>query len=304
MLYEKAVSERHEMPEYIHLYRGMLTARELSEHTVSVYVSRAMHFVSFLRENGIELSAATASAVSPVLLTRYAATFQSLKPASRNLYTEALRSFLRFLRDSLGFPVHDGTGALHNARIHIDEEQQDARLYSDSQKQELDSRLSSGQNAVRNRAICALLLGSGLRVSELCSLNLSIRDTVQDGWFYCLRKGGNRRRIAVSNSALPLILAYLETQKARPNDAPLFISRNGNRMSRALVYSMLSLRQRQLGLSTGPHTLRHNFISNLAASCGNIDIVRRSAGHASVTTTQRYMHTAEADRVAAVRSMK
>lgn len=291
------------------LYENTLRAENYSERTISSYTVRARSLVAFLqREFGFVLSDSLAQNLSAAMLTSYYNSFAGLSDATRNQYVEATRSFLNFLSRKLGFQLRDDLAyrALKNVRVHVDEEENDKKRYAADEKVALaDSVEASSRGAVRNAAIVALLLGSGLRVSELCNLNCgSAIELMQNGWFYCIRKGGNRRKVAVSAQYMPPIKRYFAMRDLSDPAAPLFPSERGNRMSRELVYHMLSRHQKKLGLKTGPHVLRHNFISSLASSGNDVDIVRRAADHSSIVTTQGYMHASEDERIQAIQNLR
>ena len=118
------------------------------------------------------------------------------------------------------------------------------------------------RNKLRDRAICTLILESGMRVSELCTL------TIGD-----------------------VLDAYLQTRPdADDHSRPLFLSMHGQPMNRKTVYGALAFKQKQLGLATGPHCLRHTFISEVEKRNG-AGVARDCANHSSLRVTNRYEHS-------------
>lgn len=125
----------------------------------------------------------------------------------------------------------------------------------------LEARIG-GEFALRNRAVVALFLYSGIRVSELCSLTIESVRKHGRGLIYCKRKGGAWKDVEVAEPFYPYLEAYLATRTDRFNmDAPLFATNRGGFMDRKLIYLTLAPVQKELGIATGSHALRHTYIS-------------------------------------------
>jgi integrase/recombinase XerD len=124
-------------------------------------------------------------------------------------------------------------------------------------------------NRYRNRAIVALLYASGIRVSELCSLNrLSIRP---DGSFTMIGKGDSARLCFIDDRAALYIKEYLD--RRTDNDPSLFISElTGKRISKDTVQAIFRNARIKAGFEkmVHPHTLRHSFATNLLQNNTNL----------------------------------
>ena len=152
--------------------------------------------------------------------------------------------------------------------------------------------------AARDHAIVELLYGCGLRVGELIGLDHRAgRDAA--GWIdepdataHVLGKGSKRRSVPVGRSALAALEAWLthRTSMAKAEEAALFVSRSGTRLSASQVRSRLKALAIQAGLPTHvhPHMLRHSFASHLLQSSGDLRAVQELLGHAKIATTQVY----------------
>jgi len=152
--------------------------------------------------------------------------------------------------------------------------------------------------AARDHAIVELLYGCGLRVGELVGLDLRAgRDAA--GWIdapdataHVLGKGSKRRSVPVGRSALSALEAWLvhRAPMARADEAALFVSRRGTRLSASQVRSRLKALAIRAGLPTHvhPHMLRHSFASHLLQSSGDLRAVQELLGHANIATTQVY----------------
>jgi integrase/recombinase XerC len=152
--------------------------------------------------------------------------------------------------------------------------------------------------AARDRAIVELLYGSGLRVGELTALDLRAgRDAagwidIADATAHVLGKGSKRRSVPVGSAALDALRDWLalRDQLARPDEAALFVSRRGTRLSANQLRTRLQRRALAAGLPTHlhPHMLRHSFASHVLQSSGDLRAVQELLGHANIATTQVY----------------
>lgn len=152
----------------------------------------------------------------------------------------------------------------------------------------------SALNRYRNRAIIAVLYASGIRVSELCSLNkLSIQS---DGTFTIIGKGDVPRLCFLDERALTYLAEYL-VQRI-DNDPALFISdKVHRRISKDTVQEIFRNGCRKGGFakSVHPHTMRHSFATNLLRNNTNLQYVSQFLGHKSILTTSMYTHVVNED---------
>ncbi len=149
--------------------------------------------------------------------------------------------------------------------------------------------------AKRDRAMLELLYASGMRVSELVSLNLGDID-IDDGSVRCFGKGHKERLIPIAPRAAVTVKEYL--QEARPhlshNDAEqaLFLNRRGDRLTRQGLWQILKGYAKSAGLDKEitPHTLRHSFATHMLNGGADLRSVQELLGHANISTTQVYTH--------------
>lgn len=159
-----------------------------------------------------------------------------------------------------------------------------------------------GRNSLRDRAIIALFLFSGLRVSELCSLTLAAVLDQPHGMVYVKRKGGKWKHTEVGEGFYPYLDAYLVTRNTEDHSQPLFITADGLPCNRLQLYKFLSKKQKKLGLPTGPHSLRHTFVT-YAGNHAGAGIARDLANHKSLAVTNVYSHSTPEERRAVVDSL-
>ena len=146
----------------------------------------------------------------------------------------------------------------------------------------------------RDLAMAELLYSSGLRLAELCAVDIEDLDH-RERLITVTGKGGKTRRVPVGTVALGAIAAYLNLRPA-PADAQaqnaLFLSRRGTRISARSVQQRLRKLAADSGLGrpVHPHMLRHSFASHLLESSGDLRAVQELLGHSDIATTQIYTH--------------
>ncbi len=145
----------------------------------------------------------------------------------------------------------------------------------------------------RDKAMFELLYSSGLRLSELVSLDPIDLD-LTDASVRVTGKGNKTRIVPLGSHAIVALEAWLAVRETvtQPQESALFVGKKGVRISPRTV--QLQLRQWGIkqGIATGvhPHLLRHSFATHLLQSSGDLRAVQEMLGHASISTTQVYTH--------------
>ena len=153
----------------------------------------------------------------------------------------------------------------------------------------------STPEAARDRAMLELLYATGMRVSELVSLDLGDID-VREGFVRCFGKGRKERLLPIHQKAIRVIVEYLE--KTRPRLAhgseqkAVFLNRRGERLTRQGFWQKIKEYARLAGLDAviTPHTLRHSFATHMLGGGADLRSVQELLGHANISTTQVYTH--------------
>ena len=157
----------------------------------------------------------------------------------------------------------------------------------------LDIRLNSLYD-YRNKAMIELMYGSGLRVSELISLDLHSIDFTN-----CIiritGKGKKDRIVPVGEYSMYYLEKYLEVRNSmlkKENTDALFLNNHGKRMTRQGFFKNLKsiLRNQGLDENVSPHTLRHSFATHLLERGADLRSIQELLGHSDIATTRIYTH--------------
>jgi integrase/recombinase XerC len=278
------------LPRYLEHLR---VTRRVADRTQRLYTDALTRLVAAVQALGVPLER-----VLPHHIRRLAAQLhsQGLSPRSLALQLSAWRGFYRWWGRQGGVALNpvDGVRPPKRAKplpkaLAVDQ----AVALAAHQPEEGNPVLLA-----RDHAIVELLYGSGLRVGELVSLDAQPSATaagwvdMADATVHVLGKGRKRRSVPVGSHALAALAAW-QSQRAlmaAPQEAALFVSNRGTRLSDSQVRSRLRALTLSAGLPTSvhPHMLRHSFASHLLQSSGDLRAVQELLGHASISTTQIY----------------
>ena len=153
----------------------------------------------------------------------------------------------------------------------------------------------STPEAKRDRAMLELLYASGMRVSELVSLNLNDIDT-KDCYVRCFGKGNKERLVPIYQQAARAVEEYIAQVRPvlvhREIETALFVNQRGSRLTRQGLWQILKAYAKSAGLGkqVTPHTLRHSFATHMLSGGADLRSVQELLGHANISTTQIYTH--------------
>ena len=146
----------------------------------------------------------------------------------------------------------------------------------------------------RDHAMLELLYATGIRVSELISLNLD--DFNAAGGFIRCESRGKERIIPLYHTAIKAIQDYVKNIRpqliANNREEALFVNMNGERMSRQGFWKIIKYYQEKAGIQKDitPHTLRHSFAVHLLENGADLRSIQEMLGHADISSTQIYTH--------------
>ncbi len=149
--------------------------------------------------------------------------------------------------------------------------------------------------AKRDKAMLELLYATGMRVTELVSLDMSSVHTNADApHVRCMGKGSKERTIPIHKDALEAIEDYLDDARPRlvrdKHEPALFVNRRGYRLTRQGFWLILKgyAKKASINKSVTPHTLRHSFATHMLRGGAPLRNVQELLGHANMSTTQVY----------------
>jgi len=221
----------------------------------------------------------------------------ALKPITQNYHVIALRGFLSYL-------AKRDVEALSPSKIELakQSQRQIEFLDEDELNKLLDAPKGNKLAVLRDKAMLETLFSTGMRVSELSSLNKDQID-LDKGEFPIRGKGEKIRIVFLSDSAKQGLRIYLEARQDLDN--ALFIRHQAEKKQKKQDDLRLGVRSVQrivkkyskiagiVGKNVTPHKLRHSFATDLLQSGGDIRSIQQMLGHSSITTTQVYTHVSD-----------
>ncbi len=214
----------------------------------------------------------------------------TMKKNTQNYYMIALRSFLKYCRKrNIPALTPDAIELAKTGARHLD------LISTDELVRILKAPDTTTTKGLRDKALIELFFSTGLRLSELCSLNRDL-DLSKDE-FSIRGKGEKIRVVFLSEDAKAAIRAYLKARKDM--DEPMFtdVALNGvSRADRRLTPRSIERIVKHYAIKAGiskkvtPHVLRHSFATDLLSNGADIRSVQMMLGHANIATTQIYTH--------------
>jgi integrase/recombinase XerC len=266
--------------------------RNYSAHTIISYETDLMNLVQFLRVEGVE----SFDKVHKESLRAFIGYLLDHNFSQRSVARKiaSVRSFFKYLRRH---KIVSGNPALILINPKVGK-RLPAFLDERSVNQLLSLPDKNTPDGKRDAAILELFYSTGMRLSELISLN--VNDLRKDeGLIKIKGKGRKERIVPVGRKALNAIDTYLTTRKdsfsishRKPDERPLFILGGGRRLYPQAVGRMV---RKYIGAVSeiekkSPHVLRHTFATHLLNHGADIRAVKELLGHVSLSTTQVYTH--------------
>lgn len=262
--------------------------RGLSDNTLSSYLSDLEQFINFLEEKNI----ASVHVLNNQHLIEYILFLKSNSkaPATISRNRAAIKTFMKFLVNE-GILDNNPSENLQSPRL-------SRKLPMTLTMEQVDNLLQKPRIkttiGLRDRAMLEVLYASGLRVSELVSLDVGDME-LSKGFIRCYGKGSKERIVPLGSMAIFFVTQYLEQARVKlikkPGEKAVFVNNMGNRLTRQGLWKILKKYARAAGISEiTPHTLRHSFATHLLENGADLRAVQEMLGHADISTTQIYTH--------------
>ncbi len=282
-------SPAFEVPAAWRLEQFAASLTRAAPNTVVAYVGDIAGLAEWMGRGGVE----DPVAVDRSLLRRYVAWMHTRHVAKRTIARKvsAVRRYYGFLRRT-GVVDVDPTTTLRapsgESRLpHVLDDADLAIL--------LDAPPPDDEPVWRRRrddAVLEVLYGSGLRVGELCGMDVHAADLAA-GAVVVVGKGSKSRRVPLSQPAIDAIGAWLAVRHevvAESSGSAMFANERGKRLTPRDVRRILDRRSAR---PTHPHALRHSYATHLLDGGADLRAVQELLGHADVATTQRYTHVSK-----------
>jgi integrase/recombinase XerD len=207
----------------------------------------------------------------------------SLKPASQNRALTAIKSLLSFAQETGYLPFNAGAAV----KLRPNRDGLAQRILAESEVGKLIEAAPEG----RDRLLLKLLYVSGVRVSEVCGLKwCDAMPRQEGGQISVFGKGGKTRTVLLKVAVWRQLLSF---RGGAPAESPIFASRRGGgaldaSQVRRIVYAAAG--KAGLAQKVSPHWMRHAHASHALDRSAPIHLVQATLGHASVSTTGRYLH--------------
>ncbi len=272
--------------EYLEVEKGYST------NTLAAYQNDLGQFLVFLQRRPADQRPKDWTDVTRDHIISYILEMKEREYASSTIARKvaAVKSFFKFLEE---------TGQIKtNPANDLETPRAEKHLPATISAEEVDKLLAAPSDStpagLRDRAMLELLYATGLRVSELVSLNVNDVD-LDEGTVRCMGKGKKERVLPLYDRARAALYKYLEHGRPKllgegNNQDALFLNRRGARLTRQGLWLIIKRYVEQVGITENvtPHTLRHSFATHMLRGGADLREVQQMLGHANISTTQIY----------------
>jgi integrase/recombinase XerD len=277
--------------KYIQLYTDALwLERGLSKNTLASYGTDLRQLDEFLSRRNVAIESAQALHLMDFLADR---SKSGIKPRSLARHLSSIKGFYQYM-------VRDHQLQVNPAAL-IDAPKQGRPLPKSLTERDVEALLAAPNVntdlGLRDRAMLELLYACGLRVSELCELDVS-QVNVSAGVVKVFGKGSKERLVPLGEEAQTWLQKYIK--KARPQllkveaSGVLFPSNRGQHMTRQTFWHRIKRHGVAAGIdkALSPHVIRHAFATHLLNHGADLRVIQMLLGHSDLSTTQIYTHVA------------
>ena len=267
--------------------------KNLSQNTLESYKNDLSKFRNFLEKNNKSVLKADHFLILSFLSFLLDKGFSS-KTVSRN--NSSLKSFFKYLISVEHIKI--------NPMLNIDAPKSGlflpTTLTVEETQQILDAPNELRAIEMRDKAMLYTLYATGMRISELISLNMHNVDLTR-GSVQVIGKGGKERLIPLTSDAINMIKKYLTEAREKLSKGKdhnnIFVSTHGNQISRHSFWHRIKayLKKVDVNKEGHPHTFRHAFATHMLNNGADLRSVQLLLGHSDLATTQIYTHVAQAE---------
>ncbi|MGI6318690.1 MAG: site-specific tyrosine recombinase XerD [Firmicutes bacterium] len=259
----------------------------LAKNTLESYQRDLKKYLQFLNRQGITDFNETSKKIILEYIAEQKKNGLAVSTLTRNL--ASIRSFYQFLLQEQ-IIQENPAGELESPKA---EKKLPTVLSLKDIELLLDQPQPRGNIGMRDKAMLELLYATGIRVSELVSLNLD-NVNLKMGFLKCEGKGNKERIVPLGSVAIKSLQEYLQNGRSKllkqKDEKALFVNQHGKRLTRQGFWKILKKYALRTGINTEitPHTLRHSFATHLLENGADLRSVQEMLGHADISTTQIY----------------
>ena len=274
------------MDTYLAAYeRYLKDEKHASANTVSSYMRDLKQFASYIAERQLELTEVTQERISTYL--DYLSG-QGKSPATVSRSLASIKGFYHHLLDQ---GVVEENPAIHVAAVKAEKKLPQV-LTGKEVERLLAQPKCTDMKGYRDKAMLELLYATGIRVTELISLNIT--DVNLAGSFIRCESKGKERIIPLYPAAVDALAVYIQNIRSKMiadiDEQALFVNMNGDRMSRQGFWKIVKSYQEKAHIDKDitPHTLRHSFAAHLLENGADLHSIQEMMGHSDISSTQVY----------------
>lgn len=265
--------------------------KRLSLNTLQSYRRDIEQYLTYLKSINLKNISSTNKTTIIAYLLHLQKKGRATSTISRNL--ASIRSFYQYMSKNKLID-HDPTFELESPKV---EKKLPQILSTKEVELLLDQPKCIDLKGFRDKAMLELLYATGIRVSELISLDIS--DINMEMGFIKCNKGSRERMIPIGSIAIAALKEYLE--KARElliqnkDEKALFVNVNGRRLTRQGFWKIIKQYKNQAKINKDitPHTLRHSFAAHLLENGADLRSIQEMLGHSDISSTQVYAQIAK-----------
>jgi len=277
-----------------HFLHFLSAEKGASENTIAAYRNDLSQFGTFLAAVNMNGHPTDWQRISKDTIIQYILQLKEKRYAEASVARKvaAVKSFFQYMQAE-GAIQANPTESLESPRV-------GKTLPKPLSVQQVDELLEQPAKkhtpeALRDRAMLEVLYATGLRVTELVSLDLdSISLDPRSPSARCLGKGAKERSVPIHEQAMLALIGYLNDGRPRlvkhRKERALFVNRRGERLTRQGFWLILKQYAQEAGIegSVTPHSLRHSFATHMLRGGAPLRSVQELLGHANISTTQVY----------------
>lgn len=261
-----------------------------SEETIKQYGSNVREFVNFIEKKYFKFQVGNLNKIELIHIKEfliYLTNEQGNKAITRRKKISVLKTFFKYLK-SIGKIKTNPANDIDSIKV----DKKIPKYFAIEECKDILSNVE-GRNKLRDEVIILLFLNSGMRLSELISLNVKDVQNIHENTITITGKGNKERNVYISQPVQDKIQKYL-SERPKVKTSALFVSERGNRISNRTVQQMIKKNIGVAGLIGKTHMLRHTFATQLYQS-GKADLrqLQELLGHSDISTTTIYTQVAK-----------